>query len=99
MIGAEDPCSAAFASESPEATVAMGAALGGCLEAGDVVALEGELGAGKTVFVKGIAAGLGMDPDGVTSPTFTLVHTYGGAGGRRRLFHLDLYRLETPDAL
>lgn len=79
--------------------MAMGAALGGCLEAGDVVALEGELGAGKTVFVKGVAAGLGMDPGGVTSPTFTLVHTHWDAGRRRHLFHLDLYRIGTPEAL
>lgn len=96
---ARDLAMATFASESPEATMAMGAALGGCLEAGDVVALEGELGAGKTVFVKGVAAGLGFDPDAVTSPTFTLVHAYGDAAARCRLFHLDLYRLGRPDAV
>lgn len=87
---------AAFGSESPEATAALGAALGSRLEPGDVVALDGDLGAGKTVFVKGIAAGLGIDPAEVTSPTFTLVHALAG---RFRLFHLDLYRIDRPEAL
>ncbi len=90
---------AAFLSESPEATVALGAGLGERLGDGDVVALEGDLGAGKTVFVKGIAAGLGIDPDAVTSPTFTLVHEYRDGRGRCRLFHLDLYRIDHPDAV
>ena len=68
------------------------AALAAKLRAGDVVLLRGDLGAGKTVFVKGLAAGLGLDPDAVTSPTFTLVHQYHG--GRLPLVHLDLYRIE-----
>ncbi|MGE0812013.1 MAG: tRNA (adenosine(37)-N6)-threonylcarbamoyltransferase complex ATPase subunit type 1 TsaE [Vicinamibacterales bacterium] len=65
--------------------------LAASLGAGAVVLLHGELGAGKTAFVKGLAEGLGLDPDDVTSPTFTLVHEY--LGGRLPLVHLDLYRL------
>jgi len=63
---------------------------------GRVIALSGELGAGKTQLVKGIARGLGITAC-VHSPTFTLVNEYGG--GRLRLFHLDLYRLETPEQI
>jgi tRNA threonylcarbamoyladenosine biosynthesis protein TsaE len=73
-------------------TRAAAAALAATLEAGDVVLLHGDLGVGKTVFVKGLAAGLGLDPDAVTSPTFTLVHEH--LGGRLPLVHLDLYRIE-----
>ena len=62
------------------------------LKPGDVVLLSGELGAGKTAFVRGLAAGLGIDADAVSSPTFTLVHEY--RGGRLTLYHADLYRLE-----
>lgn len=62
------------------------------LGAGDVVLLSGTLGAGKTAFVRGLAAGLGIDPAEVSSPTFTLVHEY--RGGRLTLYHADLYRLE-----
>lgn len=67
-------------------------ALAATLAAGDLVLLDGDLGTGKTVFVQGLAAGLGIDPDQVTSPTFTLVHEY--RGGRLPLQHLDLYRLD-----
>lgn len=62
------------------------------LAAGDVLLLTGNLGAGKTAFVRGLAVGLGIDPSEVSSPTFTLVHEYGG--GRLPLYHADLYRLE-----
>ena len=60
--------------------------------AGTVIHLFGDLGAGKTAFVRGLAAGLGLDPDEVSSPTFTLVQEYRGHG-RVSLFHVDLYRL------
>jgi tRNA threonylcarbamoyladenosine biosynthesis protein TsaE len=79
---------------SVEATMEFGRELAGQLRAGDVLALYGELGAGKTALVKGIAAGLGIETD-VTSPTFTLVHEY--EGGRLRLVHADLYRLGSID--
>ena len=60
-----------------------------------VVSLVSSPGAGKTAFVRGLAEGLGIDPGGVTSPTFTLVHEY--RGGRLPLIHVDLYRLESAD--
>lgn len=78
-------------SNSPEATRAIGQALGAAIRVGDVVALVGPLGAGKTVLVKGIAAGAGVsDSRRVTSPTFVIVNEYEG---RLRLFHIDAYRL------
>lgn len=73
-------------------TLDAAAALAATLVAGDVLLLHGDLGAGKTVFVKGLARGLGLSPDVVTSPTFTLVHEY--TGGRLPLVHLDLYRID-----
>jgi len=74
-------------------TEALGEKFGRAAERGLVLALSGDLGAGKTQLVKGIARGLGAAAR-VHSPTFTLVNEYGG--GRLKLFHLDLYRLETP---
>ncbi len=62
-----------------------------------LVILRGDLGAGKTTLVKGIAQSIGANPDEVTSPTFTLVHEYAGA--KRKLYHLDLYRLERDEEL
>jgi tRNA threonylcarbamoyladenosine biosynthesis protein TsaE len=78
--------------ESEEETVDVARTLAGTLQPGAVLLLSGELGAGKTAFVRGLAAGLGIDPDEVSSPTFTLVHEY--RGGRLTLYHADLYRLE-----
>lgn len=79
-----------------EQTVALGRALGGLLEAGDVLLLIGELGAGKTCLARGIAQGLGVDPAYViSSPTFTLLNVYPG---RLEFFHADLYRLGPGDA-
>ena len=83
---------AAFISHSPAETGSLGERWGRAAQRGLVIGLSGELGAGKTQFVKGIARGLGITAR-VHSPTFTLVNEYGG--GRLRLFHLDLYRLET----
>ncbi|HEV7797245.1 MAG TPA: tRNA (adenosine(37)-N6)-threonylcarbamoyltransferase complex ATPase subunit type 1 TsaE, partial [Pyrinomonadaceae bacterium] len=72
-------------------TFALGRQVGAQLSGGEVLLLDGPLGAGKTVFVKGLAAALGIDPDDVTSPSFTLVNPYVA---RLPLFHLDLYRLD-----
>lgn len=82
---------------SPEELRDVGAELARDLRPGDVLGLIGDLGAGKTELVKGIARGLGLGEDEVTSPTFTLVQTY--RGGRMTLHHVDLYRLEDPDEL
>ena len=82
-------------SNSEEETVSAGRALAAGLRAGDAVLLSGPLGAGKTAFVRGLAAGLGADPDLVSSPTFTIVQEYAGG---TRLQHVDLYRLTTAEA-
>ncbi|MBI4794756.1 MAG: tRNA (adenosine(37)-N6)-threonylcarbamoyltransferase complex ATPase subunit type 1 TsaE [Deltaproteobacteria bacterium] len=80
-----------WTSRSPEATRALAAALGKWLAPGDVLALKGELGSGKTEFVHGLAQGLEVPEAAVASPSFTLVHEYPG---RLPLVHIDLYRLE-----
>ena len=80
-------------SRSPEQTRRMGMHLGGALRAGDVICLQGDLGAGKTTFVQGIAQGWGS-LDTVTSPTFILVNEYRRAD-QNRLFHMDAYRLDS----
>ena len=77
---------------SEEETADAGEALAAGLREGDVVLLYGQLGAGKTAFVRGLARGLGASPDEVSSPTFTLIQEYGGR--RETLYHVDLYRLE-----
>jgi len=76
-------------------TAEVAARLAGRLTPGAVLLLSGDLGAGKTAFVRGLAQGLGVSPDEVSSPTFTLVHEY--RGGRLPLQHVDLYRLERVD--
>lgn len=83
---------AAHTTRSEQETAAVARALAGELQAGDVLLLSGNLGAGKTAFVRGLAEGLGVDPREVSSPTFTLVHEY--RGGRLTLYHVDLYRLD-----
>lgn len=83
-------------SNSPQDTEALGAALAQVCRPGCVVAFSGDLGAGKTAFVRGMARGLGVT-DRVTSPTFTIVNEY--TGGRLPLFHFDLYRLGGPEDL
>jgi len=77
---------------SEQETAAAGRTLGQSLRSGAVVLLSGELGAGKTAFVRGLAQGLGIDPEEISSPTFTLVQEY--RGGRTPLHHVDLYRLK-----
>ncbi len=85
-----------FISSSPEETFTAGEQCGRLATCGDFFALTGELGAGKTQFVKGFVIGVGSDAP-VTSPTFTLVHEY--AGGRCPVYHFDFYRLDSADAV
>jgi tRNA threonylcarbamoyladenosine biosynthesis protein TsaE len=80
--------------QSEDETVDAARALGAALSAGQVVLLFGDLGAGKTAFVRGLAEGLGIAGNEVSSPTFTLVQEY--RGGRLPLVHVDLYRLNDP---
>jgi tRNA threonylcarbamoyladenosine biosynthesis protein TsaE len=79
---------------SEQETADVGRELAGALATGSVVLLFGDLGAGKTAFVRGFAEGLGISCDDVSSPTFTLIQEY--RGGRVPLFHVDLYRLDDP---
>lgn len=85
----------ALRSASVEGTQRLGEVLGGLVLAGDLVLLEGDLGAGKTAFTQGIAKGLGIEGI-INSPTFTLLKEYAG---RLPLYHFDLYRIEDPDEL
>jgi tRNA threonylcarbamoyladenosine biosynthesis protein TsaE len=85
-----------FISKSSEETVALGRTYGSDARRGDVFALRGDLGAGKTQFVKGFVAGLDSNAD-VTSPTFVLIHEY--SDGRLPVYHFDFYRVESREAL
>ena len=80
-----------FTTQSPEETFEIGRRIGEQLIQAAVLLLSGELGAGKTVFTKGVAKGLGIDPSEIASPSFTLVNLHEG---RLRLYHVDLYRLD-----
>ena len=80
-----------FISNSLEETISFGKKIGEILRPGDIIALSGELGSGKTWFTKGIALGLGIPSEAVTSPSFTLVNEYEG---KFKFFHIDAYRLK-----
>ena len=86
------PALGEWTSRGEAETFALGERFGARLKGGEIVLLSGSLGAGKTVFVKGLAHALGIDPAEVTSPSFTLVNPYDE--GRLTLYHLDLYRLD-----
>ncbi len=92
MIGTRQKISTGeWLSSNAEETFRLGQRLGAQLTGGEVLLLKGPLGAGKTVFVKGLSSALDVDPEEVTSPSFTLVNPYDG---RLRLYHIDLYRLD-----
>lgn len=92
-----------FTSERLAETVRLGKAIGGLAVAGDVIALDGQLGAGKTQFVRGLAEGMGLNPRDVSSPTFVFVQEYppevGSCEGIPVLVHIDAYRLDSADQL
>ncbi len=94
-----------FTSERLADTVRLGKAIGGLAVAGDVIALDGQLGAGKTQFVRGLAEGMGLNPRDVSSPTFVFVQEYPpppevrGSESIPVLVHIDAYRLDSADQL
>lgn len=87
--------------KSTEQTVRLGEAIGRCCKAGDLIALQGELGAGKTQLVRGIAKGMGLNPRQVSSPTFVMVQEYEPEADNDVpiLVHIDAYRISSPDEL
>jgi tRNA threonylcarbamoyladenosine biosynthesis protein TsaE len=91
ISASEHPLNGEWLSCTAEETFQLGRELGEQLQGGEILLLSGSLGAGKTVFVKGIASALNLVPEDVTSPSFALVNPYEG---RLRLYHIDLYRLE-----
>jgi tRNA threonylcarbamoyladenosine biosynthesis protein TsaE len=90
------PAAETYNSSGPEETAAIALRVAAELSSGDVIALIGPLGAGKTVFVKGLAKALGLSEDDATSPTFTLINEYEGS---IPLYHVDLYRLNRPEEI
>jgi tRNA threonylcarbamoyladenosine biosynthesis protein TsaE len=82
---------------SEEETIELGRVMGRGLRGGELIVLDGDLGLGKTVFAKGIATGLGVAPEDVASPSFTLVREY--RDGRVPMFHVDLYRIENTEEM
>ena len=88
---AQEPSTDQWISNNPTETFDLGNRVGQHLIGGEILLLTGPLGAGKTIFVKGITSALGIDPEEVTSPSFTLVNPYEG---RLLLYHIDLYRLD-----
>jgi tRNA threonylcarbamoyladenosine biosynthesis protein TsaE len=90
-FGSRQDFSGEWSTGNAEETLKLGRQLGAQLQGGEILLLSGSLGAGKTIFVKGLASALDLDPEEVTSPSFTLVNPYQG---RLRLYHIDLYRLE-----
>ena len=92
LKGAGAAVSGEFVTHSDQETFELGSRVGESISGHAIFLLHGELGAGKTVFTKGLAAGLGIDPIYVTSPSFTLVNIHEG---RLKLYHVDLYRIES----
>jgi tRNA threonylcarbamoyladenosine biosynthesis protein TsaE len=88
---------AVFVSHSAKETEDFAARLAKSLKPGAVLALRGGLGAGKTAFTRGLAKGMGLDPNGVSSPTFAILNVY--KNGKTELCHFDMYRVTTPEAL
>ncbi len=87
---------AEFITRSPEETEALGRRIGAQLAGNEIIALFGGLGMGKTAFVRGLAEGLGIDQNEISSPTFAIVHEHEGD---KTLFHFDMYRVESWDDL
>ncbi len=85
-----------FVTNSADETINLGVKIAETLKNGDVIAMFGSMGMGKTAFTHGLAQGLGIDPRQVSSPTFSLVHEYNG---KNTLYHFDMYRIESWDDL
>lgn len=85
-----------FITNSPEETEVLGHKIGELLSGDEVIALYGGLGMGKTAFVRGLAIGLNIDPNEISSPTFAIVHEHEG---EKMLYHFDMYRVESWDDL
>src|SRR5690606_14193324 len=100
-LGASHMSTAAhLQSRSASDTTSIGAAIGRLAKQGDIIALQGELGAGKTQFVRGLAMGMGIDPRSVSSPTFVFVQEYEPEDPEALvLVHIDAYRLQGPSDL